>query len=217
MGEQSYATISLRPLSHYHTTKRRGESVGGSRGPFARDTWEKSLSLTLSLSLLLSHTHAHTQMGARLNNNLHLLAPIKTDQWMGRTKVKNQFIIASLPGEIQRMGSLQWRHLLGALEVQTEKCEDWKRGKTIFPALTATVLRLTAAPTHQQWLAEQSHLERPACQWEVTYTMPPSCTYQFSVRPCCAVRFIWVRKCRAHWGTVKRTDGCSLRARIGTG
>lgn len=41
----------------------------------------------------------------------------------------------------------------------------------------------------------------------------PSCTYQFSVRLCCAVRFTWVRKCRALWGAVTRIDGC---VRIGT-
>lgn len=88
--------------------------------------------------------------------------------------------------------------------------------KQISPPLAASVLQLTAAPIRQQWVAEESQLERTACQWEVTYMMFPLCTYQFSVCPCCNARFIRACKCRAQWGTVKRIGGCGLCARRGT-
>lgn len=68
MGEQSYATTSLRPLSHKEN--RRGESVGGTRVPFARDAWEESVTLSpLHLSLPRARTHTH---GCTLK---HLLSP----------------------------------------------------------------------------------------------------------------------------------------------
>lgn len=82
--------------------------------------------------------------------------------------VKNRLMNASLQDDMNAHGEI-----LEAVEVQREHHEDWKRGKTISPALAAPVLRLTAESIHQQWLAEQSQLEKAACQWEVTYMMPP--------------------------------------------
>lgn len=157
------------------------------------------ISLCLSLSPWCTYTH----VGPRTINNLHLLALIKTDQWMRRPKVNNQLITASLLGEIHLSCS---EDIFRALDVQTEKCENWKWGETIFPALTATVLRLTAA-------------DPPAVTGGTLSLGEISLLVggNLSVCPCCAVRFIWTRKCRAHWGTVKRTDGCCLLARIGTG
>lgn len=90
MGEQSMRQSAWGHYYNYHTTDRRGQSVGGSRVPFARDTWEGSLSLSLSVSpvylnlsffsLSGARTHTHTQIGAHFNNNLHFLVPNKTYQ-----------------------------------------------------------------------------------------------------------------------------------------
>ena len=97
-----------------------------------------------------------------------------------------------------RVGSLQrrWRHFRSPRRVQTEnthkEASERRKGKQ---SLLLSLLQSCGwRPIHRQRVAERSHLENAACQWEGTYTMPHSRTYQSSVRPCCAVRFIWVRK-----------------------
>ncbi|CAB1433109.1 unnamed protein product [Pleuronectes platessa] len=84
--------------------------------------------------------------------------------------------------------------ILGAPEEFTQKhkeASERRKGNNPSCSRRSSPAADASANPPAQRVAEQSHLESAACQWEGTYTMPHSRSYQSSVRPCCAVRFIW--------------------------
>lgn len=141
MGEQSMRQSAWGHYYNYHTTDRRGQSVGGSRVPFARDTWEGSLSISLSVSPVYLNLSLFFLSGARTHTHTHKLVRTSTIICISLSLMK---LTNEREEQWSRMNELMpfcrvwFHHGLPALWVQPEKCEGWKiRGACfLFPAPT---------------------------------------------------------------------------------